>query len=190
MLLFNTVEVYGQHPILRSINFSGRENGVFIDLIIGGGNTCNGIMVYHRVSKQEPFSLVGEIGGICGDSETDTRYSFLHETPTPFDTNYYYLDFGGRGPSSVVPVYYLDYKDDAFIVLQRNGNIEVFAKAIDFIKAEAYLIDQNGSIVISSQLQDGFVRFSPRTSASYRYVFLVLVNEFGSKYVHKVLMGR
>jgi hypothetical protein len=113
LFILIAVSLKAQHPILKNLfiddEFGG---GVRISFTIGGGNTCNGIRIFHTLDSNAGFNQIGEIPGICGSSESDTRYSFVHDAPTDFDTNYYFLEFGGHGRSSVVEYFVFGEQSD------------------------------------------------------------------------------
>lgn len=188
--LFCTLSSIGlsQHPILKSIGFSGKPEGVFIDLVIGGGNTCNGINIYHRTKDQVQFRLAGQIAGICGHSSNDTRYTFLHEEPEAFDSNYYYLDFGGVGPSSVVPFYFIDFESDNFVVLQSSGNFQLFTKAPTFQDASVEIVSLHGKVYATANLKNGIGTLSISNRLFGQIAILTITGETGLRYVEKRLI--
>lgn len=147
ILVIISLAGFGQHPILQNLNVNNHfSKGLVIDFTILGGNTCNGIRVFHSLDTSKGFNQIGIIPGICGDSEFNTRYDFTHNTPAQFDTNYYYLEFGGSGKSDVFDFFYVG--DQTEIKWLINGqNLIVFEpnSIEEFLSVK--LVSLNGALL-------------------------------------------
>jgi len=158
VLLASTVAT-AQHPILGSVSLRNTDQGVNISFVIKGGNTCNGINIFHS-GDTSAFILTGEIAGICGHSDNDTRYEYTHLSPIPFDTNYYYLDFGGVGPSKVIAFYFVPF-NKADLVLRRvedQLNIHVKTSAGEEVQLEVF--DLQGNLISKGHTSFGQAQLS------------------------------
>lgn len=149
-----------QHPILSSFTFNNVDDGIALSFVIAGGNTCNGIDVFHKVGDSGVFRLAGQIPGICGHSSNDTRYDYVHETPSPLDTNYYYLDFGGIGPSEPVKIYYVPFNGNELVISQLNASLTVYINNTAFNGAQVSLYNLNGALIAVKTARQGITQFS------------------------------
>lgn len=188
LLLFGS-NVHAQHPILSSFNFNNTAEGMALSFVIAGGNTCNGIDVFHKVGDTGIFKLTGQIPGICGHSSNDTRYGYLHENPNAFDTNYYYLDFGGVGPSDPVMIYYVPFKGAKMVISQRPQHLTIFIDDPSFNDSEVLVYDLQGRSVSSAITSVGQAQIAlPHLSNELLIVFVK--NTEQQVLVQKVLMLR
>lgn len=139
--------LFGQDAILKTTSFRADNNSVQIELVIAGGNTCNGISVFHSTQPTLGFTLIGKIDGICGSSEVDSRYNFTHEYPTEFDSNYYYFEFGGIGASKVKSFFYVPFglNDIAFSFV--NHSLNIFVKSEKHEIEMVYIMDIQGNVL-------------------------------------------
>ncbi|MFY0673174.1 MAG: hypothetical protein JXQ87_07205 [Bacteroidia bacterium] len=144
-----------QHPILTNLFIDDEfDGGIRISFTIGGGNTCNGIRIYHSTDTSIGFSQIGEIPGICGDSDNDMGYSFVHEAPKDFDTNYYYLEFGGQGNSSVFAHFYFGEQKEIKWLIASN---EIrFYEPLDQPLKSVQIVDFNGKNVKKLAFENGY----------------------------------
>ena len=97
--------------------FSALQNGTIIqlDFSIAGGNTCNGIRIL-RSADGIQFAPIGSIAGICGSSTEDVFYSFTDPDPIRNADNYYRLDLITLGYSHVLPVHFIYFGDNEFLL--------------------------------------------------------------------------
>lgn len=151
---------FSQHPILSSFTFNNVDAGISLSFVIAGGNTCNGIDVFHKVGDTGVFKLAGQIPGICGHSSNDTRYDYVHEKPSALDTNYYYLDFGGVGPSDPVKIYYVPFNGGEMVISQSIASLTVFLNNPAFSGAQVSLYNINGGLIANESAQQGRAKFS------------------------------
>lgn len=113
ILLFETFLVFGQHNILERFTGTQLSNIVRLDWTIKGGNTCNGIFVYHS-TNDSVYTDIGRIEGVCGSTEASMSYEFEHNSPSPL--NYYKLELGLQGRSDPIVVSFLSNPDKGFSV--------------------------------------------------------------------------
>lgn len=67
------------------------------------GSTCNGIQVYRGTDSLQ-LEKIGEIFGVCGSVDEPVDFSFVDEEPVKGDTNYYRIQFGTQGYSSIISI--------------------------------------------------------------------------------------
>lgn len=105
-----------QHPILDEAAIRTDYKEVFLSWTISGGNTCNGIEIYRRGDTTATWNLIGEIVGICGNSETAEPYDFTDPTPLANAINYYRIDFGSQG-SQLMEIQFTDLSEHPVLVI-------------------------------------------------------------------------
>lgn len=109
------------HPILDDFKVFEISGKVFIDVTISSGNTCNGITVW-RSDDSLNFSKVGEIVGICGNSNTPISYNFTDVNPIKNIKSYYKIELGGAGFTNTVSIIIIDTKDFGFQIRPNPAN--------------------------------------------------------------------
>ena len=128
LFLFSACYTNAQHPILKSIQFTNTLEGQQIAITIARGNTCNGIRVFHSLTPELGFNQVGIIPGICGDSESDSRHTFVYESPVEFDSNYYYFEFGGHGISEIISTFYISENRERNVIRVLENSLIIYPK--------------------------------------------------------------
>ncbi len=103
-LIFASVEIKAQY--LASFAALQHGNNIELNIVIAGGNTCNGITIL-RSTDAVLFSPIGDIAGICGSSTEDVFYSFTDFAPVPNAINYYRLDLITLGYTSIINIHFV-----------------------------------------------------------------------------------
>lgn len=147
ILFFVPSFLLAQHPILKSVLFSNDPVGMRISLTLAAGNTCNGIRVFHSGNPEIGFDQLGIIPGICGDSENDSRHSYVHEEPIDFDSNYYYFEFGGQGISDAVSIFYIPNKLESSVIHINEKQIVVYPSEATSSINNVALYNTTGSLL-------------------------------------------
>jgi hypothetical protein len=103
--VLNAFSLLGQNAdaSLDSYSVIEVDGIVYISCVISSGNTCNGINVL-KSTDNELFEVIGNIPGVCGNSNNPIRYEFEDRAPQLNAINYYKIEFGGLGFSSVLNV--------------------------------------------------------------------------------------
>lgn len=90
-----------QHPLLDNFFIIESNGSVYLNWTIKGGKSCNGIRIY-RSEDSTNFHQIGSIEGICGNIDFPQPYSFIDENPVENKINYYKIELGLEGFSSVL----------------------------------------------------------------------------------------
>lgn len=89
--------------ILNSFSAKQVAGEVYISCVISSGNTCNGIQIF-RSEDGFKFDVIGNIAGVCGSSAGPVQYEYLDTNPKVNSVNYYQLDLGGVGNTTILEV--------------------------------------------------------------------------------------
>lgn len=89
-----------ENPILGHWTVSYDENEVILDWTIVSGNTCQGIYIW-RSTDGIDFTEVGHIPGLCGSVSEPVDYVWQDQEPVELTLNYYRIELGGQGISTV-----------------------------------------------------------------------------------------
>jgi hypothetical protein len=116
LLLVTVILQSQENRILSAFNGKASGDKILLSWTISGGQTCNGTLI-ERSDDTVHFSRVGEIPGICGNSESPVPYSFTDDSPLPNKINYYRLELGGQGYSKIVGVPYYEYGNQGSIAI-------------------------------------------------------------------------
>ena len=124
-----------ENPILGRWDASLTDSEVLLEWTIISGSTCQGIKIY-RSQNGLDFIQIGHIPGVCGSISEPVDYIWKDAEPFELATNYYRLEFGVQGFSSIniVEVEGLVQRSslvfpnpatsDATLVFQTSGNEE------------------------------------------------------------------
>jgi hypothetical protein len=85
---------------LERFSVLGNEGNVLLQWTTRSGNTCNGIEIL-RSTDSIHFDEVGRIAGVCGSPGEAQAFTFTDLAPVINQTNYYKLNLGSVGVSSV-----------------------------------------------------------------------------------------
>ena len=102
VLLFSVLVsvVSGQeHAILSKFTAQYTGSEVVLAWTIKGGQQCNGVDVYRSIDSVN-WVKIGGVEGICGASEPQ-YYDFIDAEPALGNLNYYKLQLGTQGFSSI-----------------------------------------------------------------------------------------
>lgn len=130
------------HPILDDFKVFEISGKVFIDVTISSGNTCNGITVW-RSADSLSFDKVGEVVGICGNSNSPISYNFTDANPIKNIKSYYKVELGGAGFTNTVSIIIIDTKDFGFQIRPNPANEKATIYYENFSNEEFELILYN-----------------------------------------------
>jgi hypothetical protein len=157
VLLFLVPLSYGlqaqYHPILAYFNVQVEDNGIELNWSVIGGNTCNGIRIYHS-NDDSVYRLVGEIPGICGSSEADISYRFKHENIQQQGLQYYKLELGFQGFSDPISVSYY-FLNASGIGLYPNPGVDHFVVYVPFVdeQTSVEVFTAKGELLLEQDLE-------------------------------------
>lgn len=118
-----------EHPILNYFNIDLISDKVYLNWEIQGGNQCNGINVF-RSTDGVSFESIGDIQGICGGSSNPESYSFIDETPISNAYNFYRIELGNQGFSSIDSVLYISLNEAGYRIMT-DYNSKIITVKID-----------------------------------------------------------
>lgn len=113
ILVLDSFWGFAQHDILERFTGSQFNDIVSLEWTIKGGNTCNGIIIYHSTDDNN-YTDIGRIEGVCGSTESSMSYEFEHSSPAPL--NYYKLELGFQGRSDAIVVSFIPNSDKGFTI--------------------------------------------------------------------------
>ncbi len=161
--------------------FTGAEsNGrVFLEWVISSGRTCQGIRIL-RSTDSLNFSQIGDIGGVCGSITVPTRYTFTDDLPVKNKINYYQLELGGIGFSSIVTIKVIDFSENAYQIIPHPAkeNVSILISNDTKLFCQLNLYNSGGKFLSShftnsnefkldkSYLQSGLLFFTISCSGS------------------------
>jgi hypothetical protein len=83
---------------------------------ISAGQTCNGTSI-ERSTDTIRWEKIGEIPGVCGSSAAAVPYNFIDNSPVSNTVNFYRLELGGQGYSTIVGIPYYDYSGNGYVLI-------------------------------------------------------------------------
>lgn len=113
-LLLWPLTLLSQEPgndILESFSAIQVGNAVQIDFSIKGGASCQGAAL-QRSSDGQFFEDIEYIQGICGGTEFTEFYTLKDEEPLSNRTNFYRVELGNAGYSSVLDLNFVSLEND------------------------------------------------------------------------------
>lgn len=146
--------VVGQeHAILSKFTAQYTGSEVVLAWTIKGGQQCNGIDVYRSIDSVN-WVKIGGVEGICGASEPQ-YYDFIDADPEKGNLNYYKLQLGTQGFSSVQNVKVIRY--DELFAAYPNPSPDIIHLSIspELGSGEVFIFDLHGKQVFSGLLQSG-----------------------------------
>jgi hypothetical protein len=133
------------------------------------------------------FEQIGEIEGLCGNVSEPVDYQFRDTSPATFRTQYYKLELGLNGPSSVQEIYFdqLRQQDQLVVYDNNGGGAEIYLRIPTTAEVELLLYDVFGKLILSERIGSGYRIRLPRPLESSG-IYLYSVNYNGRKYSGRV----
>lgn len=152
MLFFIATAATAQTTIEYRFDAILESGKVYMNIVIRAGSICQGIYI-SRSTDSLMFTEIGNIPGICGNSNSDVVYTFTDIAPVPNATNYYRLRFGENGVSHVVPVLFIQLADNYKVVPNPTTDLTtIYFDNPDNQPYQFRLTDIKGNLVL--QLED------------------------------------
>ena len=123
------------------------------------GNTCSGIRI-QRSADGYFFWTIGEIDGICGSSDAEIPYIFVDVEPLNNQTNYYRLELGTQGYSTILQIDYVPLNEEGYSLMYditlktatiyfSNPNTDLIPyNLISLSGSNVFASDTNGSQIV------------------------------------------
>ncbi len=165
----------GHHPILESFSARTTNDEVVLDWVIAGGNTCNGIKIFHAPDTIS-FHQIGFIDGICGSTNSPEPYTYTHNAPLENTYNYYRLEFGGQGISLPLEVKFIKLGAGGYLIAPNpvSNSATIFFNNYSGEEYTFRLLDSYGREVLQiTNIKDESFRFNRSGLKSGYYVFLL-----------------
>jgi hypothetical protein len=135
------------------------------------------------------FEEIGEIPGVCGSPSQSISYDFIDETPFRNRTNYYRLEMGALGYTSVVAVDFIILNAEGYS-LQPNP-VTTTAQLLFFNPdnqdARICIFDSQGRQVMEFRTREDEITIDSNLLGSGNYVFKILI-ENSSRLVGKLVV--
>lgn len=114
VFILNALIVKAQNPaMLTTFEVNKYQNSILIDWEIAGGNLCSGLKVEHSTDSIN-FITVYDYPGVCGNSITSERYSFIHNNPVSNVRNYYRINLNSNGNSDIIGITFIKLEETGY----------------------------------------------------------------------------
>lgn len=165
--------------LLGKFSLSESNGQVALSWQMLAGNTCNGIQIYRSINGID-FTRIGIIVGICGSITEPVNYFFTDTTPVKNEINYYYLEFGGFGPSNTIAIEIIDNGNSGYQLrphpFQDSGTI--FFDAESGKDYTLRMFDLMGKEVFSAETSED--KFDIITSGLIPGQYVFTISDFGN----------
>lgn len=174
-LLFTLNLKSQEHPILSYFNGDVYGDQIVLTWNIIGGNSCNGINIFHS-SDSINYTEIGNIPGICGALDKDDPYQFTHTDPVKNEWNYYRLQLGNQGFTSPLSILYYETSENGFVFFP-NPSSEVVSVFVDgyYQNSKIVIYDAGGKKVMEENVIPGsLMQFTALQIESGNYIIQLL----------------
>ena len=160
-----------EHPIISYFNGEVYTDRVVLTWNIIGGNTCNGITIFHS-NDSINYNVIGEIPGICGAVSDAEPYSFTDVSPTKNQVNYYKLQLGNQGFTTPLEVLYYETSESGFVFFPNPSNEELFIFVNTIYQdSKIEIYDSRGKKIIDQYVESGTLKsFSSNLFEAGNYI--------------------
>lgn len=174
LFLFSlTLSGWAQHFLLNNFTGFQQDKVIYLSWTFGSGNHCNGTRVF-RSDDRVVFTEIGEISGICGTSEAPVTYSFTESLPLPNTVNYYRLELGNQGFSTILDVEYFVPGKGGYSVITSQLGIEVLVDKPPARKGVAQIFDIRGNKVDEFEFSTRRISVMQRQVSPGAYIFRLI----------------
>ena len=146
IVMYLPISGLAQHPILSDFTGFQQDSYIHLSWTFISGSQCNGTRIY-RSNDGEIFQQIGEIPGICGASETPVTYSFTDSVPMPNTANYYRLELGNQGFSTILSIDYFAPAENGYSIITSLSGIDVLVDKPPTRKGVAQIFDIRGNLI-------------------------------------------
>jgi hypothetical protein len=122
-----------------------------------GGNSCNGIIILHSDDNIN-YTEIGSIPGICGEIIGSEAYSFLDESPSINQINYYKLQLGIQGFTTPLQVAFYKTGEKGFLLFPNPGesNVNLYVNS-NYQSVSFEVFDAGGKKIHNGNLDSGIL---------------------------------
>jgi hypothetical protein len=142
-----------EHAILSKFTAQYTGNEVVLAWTIKGGEQCNGVDVYRSIDSVN-WVKIGGVEGICGASEPQF-YDFIDADPEQGNLNYYKLQLGTQGFSSIQKVKVIRYDNLYAAYPNPSSSFINLSFTPEIGNGELLIFDLHGKQVYSKSLDSG-----------------------------------
>ena len=146
---------------------------------VRAGNQCEDIEIEHS-SDSIHFENIGLYAGICGNTNTDESYTYTHDSPIPNRTNYYRLNLGIYGYSSVQKIQDISLNQKGYLLIANpsSTSLTLFFDNTNRAKHTLFLFDSKGKLVNAVMgITEGSVQIQRQAMENGIYFFSIYDNE-------------
>lgn len=174
-LAFFNGETFSQsHPILENFYLIETNGSVILNWTIKGGSTCNGIQIY-RSTDTINYSQVGEIAGVCGNSSSPQPYTYTDDSPEKNKINYYKLQLGQEGFTTIISVEIIDVGNSGNQVRPNpaKDNARIYFKNEKNENSTLFMYGSSGTVVLNENSDTDYFDLDFSGIISGTYVFTI-----------------
>jgi hypothetical protein len=187
-LVSATTKISAQlNPSLDNYSISQSNGQVYIYWVLSAGFTCDGIRVF-RGADSLMFHQVGRIPGICGSPDFAVAFDFTDSNPVLNAVNYYRLELGNFGFTSVIAIYVVDFKDKGYLLFPNPAHAEVKIEFENpgFSNHKLEVFNLNGGLVYQAESNETNFVLNTINWRAGMYVFII-VDELNERVIRGLL---
>ena len=101
------------------MRFSAEQfnDDVLVKWTVGLGQTCYTVIIERSLDSQMDFEALYTYPGVCGNANAEENYSYTYSSPHKNTQSFYRLNLG-NGFTKAVPVWFVDYGEEGYILMQ------------------------------------------------------------------------
>lgn len=173
LLVFPFFGISQPHALLQDFSGYQQERQLVLRWTFRSGSLCEGTRI-ERSSDGYIYQQIGEVPGICGNQETAFTYTFTDSLPKTNAINYYRLELGNFGFTSVIGVEHITTGSNGFVVLNSDtGLTSVFFKQVPGKKSNAVIYSSSGKRVLETTIEGNSLQIPPGRLAAGIYILLL-----------------
>lgn len=104
-----------------------------------------------RSEDNDVFSRIGHIEGICGSTDSDETYTFVDSTAVANQVNYYKLEMGLQGFTTVIQIFFERFGNNDVLVSPNHtdGPMRILFSNPNMEQTQLTIFDRSGKPVLS-----------------------------------------
>ncbi|MBK6347319.1 MAG: hypothetical protein IPF68_15565 [Bacteroidales bacterium] len=165
------------HALLQ--DFSGYQEGSYLVLrwTFRSGSLCEGTRI-ERSTDGLFYTEIGRIPGFCGNPDSPITYTFTDSLPGVNTVNYYRLELGNYGFSSIVPLEHLNLGKNSFIVFSDStGQTEIYFHNVPGRTGTAVLYSSDGKRIMETEISGNRLSLPSGRYTPGAYLLLLAFND-------------